>query len=100
MFRHLEDVTKYTREQYLSVNYDVNFAVAQLVEGLRNKPEGRGFDYRKYHRNFSLTYSFRPQYDPDVESASNVNEYQEYLRGGKGGRCVGLTTWEPQPQDL
>jgi hypothetical protein len=36
------------------------------------------------------------------------NEYQEYMLGGKGGRCVGLTTfppscadcleiWEPQP---
>jgi len=36
------------------------------------------------------------------------NEYQEYCLGGKGGRCVGLTTlppsgadcleiWEPQP---
>jgi len=40
-------------------------------------------------------------------SASNRNEYQEYLLGGKGGRCVGLTLppscadcleiWEPQP---
>ena len=38
----------------------------------------------------------------------NRNEYQEYFLGGKGGRCVGLTTlppscadcleiWEPQP---
>jgi hypothetical protein len=43
-----------------------------------------------------------------VDSASNRNEYQEYFLGGKGGRCVGLTTlppsgadcleiWEPQP---
>ena len=43
-----------------------------------------------------------------VDSSSNRNEYQEYLLGGKGGRCVGLTTlppscaecleiWEPQP---
>ena len=40
--------------------------------------------------------------------ASNRNEYQEYFLGGKGGRCVGLTTlppscadclefWDPQP---
>jgi hypothetical protein len=43
-----------------------------------------------------------------VDSASNRNQYQEYLLVGKGGRCVGLTTlppscadclqiWEPQP---
>jgi len=42
-----------------------------------------------------------------VNSASNGNEYQIYFLGGKGGRCVGLTTlppscvdcheiWEPQ----
>jgi len=41
------------------------------------------------------------------DSASNRNEYQEYFLGGKGGRCVELTTlplsctdsleiWEPQ----
>jgi len=52
--------------------------------------------------------SFRPDYGPGVDSASNRNEYQEYFLGGKGGRCVGLTTltpscakcleiWEPQP---
>jgi hypothetical protein len=43
-----------------------------------------------------------------VDSRSNRNKYQEYFVGGKGGRCVGLTTllhsypntleiWEPQP---
>ena len=30
-------------------------AVAQLVEALRYKSEGRGFDSRWYHWNFSLT---------------------------------------------
>jgi hypothetical protein len=29
--------------------------VAQLVEALRYKPEGRGFDSRWCHWNFSLT---------------------------------------------
>jgi hypothetical protein len=29
--------------------------VAQLVEALRYKPEGRGFDFRWCHWNFSLT---------------------------------------------
>ena len=28
-------------------------------------------------------------------SAYNRNEYQEYLLGGKGGSCVGLTTVSP-----
>ena len=34
-----------------------------------------------------------------VESASNRNEYQEYFLGGKGGRCVGLTTLTPSRAD-
>jgi len=46
------------------------------------------------HRNFSLT-SFWPHCGPGVDSASNRNEYQEYFVGGKGGRCVGLTTLPP-----
>ena len=38
---------------YLVVS--VGHAVAQLVEALRYKPEGRGFDSRWCHWNFSLT---------------------------------------------
>jgi len=30
---------------------------------------------------------------PEVDSACNRNEYQEYFVGGKVGRCVGLTTF-------
>jgi len=70
-------------------------AVAQLVKALRYKPEGRGFNSRWCHWNFSVTQSFRPHYGPGVDSASNRNEYQEYFLGGKGGRCVGLTTLPP-----
>jgi len=36
-------------------NYVVGHAVAQLVEALRYKPEGRGFDSRWCHWFFSLT---------------------------------------------
>jgi hypothetical protein len=54
-----------------------------------------------------LTYSFRPHYDPGVDSASTRSEYQEYFLGSKDGQCVGLTIlpnsrancfeiWEPQ----
>ena len=39
-----------------------------------------------------MNESFRTQYGPGVDSASNRNEYQEYFLGGKGGRCIGLTT--------
>ena len=82
--------------------------LAQLVEAMRYKPEGRGFDSRWCHWDLSLTYSFRSHYGPGVDSASNINECQEYFLGGSGGRCVWLTTlppscahcleiWEPQP---
>jgi len=39
--------------------------------------------------------SFRSHYGPGVDSASNINEYQKYFLGGKGGRCVRLTTLPP-----
>ena len=35
--------------------YELGAAVAQLVEALRYKSEGRGFDSRWCHWNFSLT---------------------------------------------
>jgi hypothetical protein len=77
-----------------------------VIESLSYKTEGRGIDSRWCHWNFSLT-SFWPHCGPGVYSASNRNEYQEYILG-KGGRCVGLTIlpplcadcikiWEPQP---
>jgi hypothetical protein len=52
-----------------------------VVEALRYKPEGRGIDSRWCHWNFSLKNSFRPHYDPGVDSASNINEYKEYFLG-------------------
>jgi hypothetical protein len=51
--------------------------MAQSVEVLRYKPEGRGFDSRWCHWIFSFFYSFRLHYVPGVDSASNRNEYQE-----------------------
>jgi hypothetical protein len=68
-------------------------AVAQLVEALRYKSEGRRFDSRWCHWNFSLTQSFRPHYSPGVDSASNRNEYQECFLG------VWLTTLPPSCAD-
>jgi len=77
-------------------------------EGTTLQAEGRGFDSRWCHWNFSLTQTFRLYCGPGVDSASNRNEYQEYFLGGRSGRCVGLTTlppscadclkiWQPQP---
>ena len=80
------------------------YAVAQLVEVLRYKPEDRGFVSRWCHWNISLSESFRPNYGPRADSASNRNEHQEYFLGGKDGRCVGLNLpadcleiWESRP---
>jgi hypothetical protein len=36
---------------------------------------------------------------PWVDAASTRNDYQEYFLGGKGGRCVGLTTLPPSCAD-
>jgi len=44
--------------------------------------EGRGFNSLWCHWNLLLT-SFRPHYGPGVDSASNRNEYQEYVLGVK-----------------
>ena len=78
--------------------------MAQLVEALRYKPEGRGFDSRWCHLHDPSGRTMAP----GVDSASNRNEYQEYFMGSKGGRCMVLTNlppscakcleiWEPQP---
>ena len=39
--------------------------------------------------------SFRSHYGPEVDSASNRNEYQEHFLVVKSGRCVRLTTLPP-----
>ena len=76
-------------------------AVAQLVEALLYKPEGRGFVSRWCHSNVSLTLW------PWCRLSLWQKWVPEIFRGGKGGRCVGLTTlplsfadcfeiWDPQ----
>ena len=64
--------------------------MAQLVEALSFKSEGRGFDSQCCHWNFSLKLSFRPHYGLGFESASNRYEYRN-ISWDKGGRCVELT---------
>jgi hypothetical protein len=48
------------------------YAVAQLVEALRYKPAGRGFEPRWGHLDSSLT-SFRPYCGPGVDSGPDRN---------------------------
>jgi hypothetical protein len=57
--------------------------VAQFLEALRYKPEGRGLDSRWCLWNFSLTQFFRPHCGLGGDSACNTNEYQEYFLGVK-----------------
>jgi len=54
-----------------------------VVKALSYKPAGRGFGSRWCNWNFSVTYSFRSQCGPGVDSASNRNEYQVYFQGVK-----------------
>jgi len=61
------------------VLYATSIDSTHLVEALRYKPEGRGFDFRLCHWNFSLTYSFRPRFGPGIGSASKKNKFQGYL---------------------
>ena len=72
-----------TPANLLVATVTMGHAVAQLGEALRYKPKGREFDSRWCHFNFLLTQSFRPRYDPEVESASDRHEYQEYFLGIK-----------------
>jgi len=58
-----------------------------VIEALRYKPEGHGVNTQRCHWNFSLTKSFCPHYGPQVNSASNRNEFQEYFLEDKGCRC-------------
>jgi hypothetical protein len=49
-----------------------------VVEAMCYKPEGRGIDSRWCDWNFSQW-----RYGPGVDSASNINEYEEYFPGVK-----------------
>ena len=52
----------------------VGYAVAQLVEVLRHRPEGRGLSSRWSHCNFLFTSFFRQHYGAGIDSASNRNK--------------------------
>ena len=85
--------------------------MAQLLEVLRYKREGRGFDFRRCHWNFFWHNPSGHTMAVGSTQPSNRNEYEEYFLEGKGGRCVGITTlpnscadcleiWEPQTSGI
>jgi hypothetical protein len=53
----VEDCTYTASVIQICLILDLNWGhiVAELVEALSYKPEGRGFDARRHHWNFSLT---------------------------------------------
>ena len=53
--------------------------VVQLVEALRYKLEGHGFDSWWHHWNLSLAIYLWPHYGPGVNSASNRHEYHIHV---------------------
>jgi hypothetical protein len=48
---------------------------------LRHRATSRGFDSQWCHWNFSLIEYFHLHYGPGVDSASDINECQEYFLG-------------------
>jgi hypothetical protein len=84
------DVSESSREilfrvlvNFSSTHHYAVHAEAKFIEALRYKPEGGGFDSRSGQWRSSLTQYFRLQYGPEIDSASNRNEYQEYFLPGK-----------------
>jgi hypothetical protein len=56
-------------------------AVAYLVEALRYRPKGCGFDPQWGHRICSIDLILPAALGPGVNSTSNINEYQESSLG-------------------
>jgi hypothetical protein len=81
------------------LTFSSGYTVAQLVEAMCCKPDGRGFDSRWVHCDFFLDSVFWLYCGPGVDSPSNRNEYQGYLLECKGGRCIGLTDLPPSCAD-
>jgi len=88
--------------------FDKRYAVAQSVEALRYKPEGRGFDSPMVSLEFFIDVILPAALWPrGLTQPLTEMITRNISREGKGGRCVGLTTlplssaecleiWEPQ----
>jgi len=75
-------------------------AVAQWLRCCATNRKVAGSILASVSRFFFDIKSFWSHYGPGVDSASNRNEYQEYFLGGKGGRCVRLTTLPPSCHEI
>jgi hypothetical protein len=80
--------TAFSERYFLTLQFNMWYEMAQLVEALNYKPEGGGLGSRWGYWFFLLTQIFRSQSDPDVESASNRNEKQRCLLEGNGVYCL------------
>ena len=103
---YIQVLLSHISKQYDILQYRMGHAVAQLVEALRYKPEGRGFDSRWCHWNFSFPSGCTMVLgltQPLTEMSTGI-----FPGGGKGSWCIGLTTlppscadyleiWAPQP---
>jgi hypothetical protein len=67
------------------------YAETQLVEGLRYKLEGEGFDSRWCHWNFSYIYSFRLHCDLRIDSTPDRNGDMKYFLEVK---AAGALSWQ------
>ena len=66
-----------------------------MMHGLTNLKSRGCLELQLYRTSVMQLTDFSTLY-----SASNSNENQEYVLGGKGGRCVGLTTCNRPAQGL
>jgi hypothetical protein len=74
--------------------------VAELVEALHYKLEGRGFYSNRIIGIFQLLHPSGCSYGPGFESACKINEHQGYLLGLTGGRRVQLTAMSRNSESL
>jgi len=78
--------------------WPISFVLAQLVEALRYKPEGHGFDSQRCHWNFywrNLSGPTRALRSTQPLTEMSTRNFLE----GRGGRCAGLTTLPPSCAD-
>ena len=93
------DISIYSFRFLLFVMSQMNHSFLNVHRGKRNKwlhymSGGSLVRYQVVSLEFFIDIkSFRFHYGPGIDSASNRNENQEHLVGGKGGRCVRLTTY-------
>ena len=74
---------------------DIREVMTELVETLRHKLEGRGFDYRCGKWDFVSLIASGYTIVLGVESVCNENECQHFVLVGKVGRCLKLSSMPP-----